>query len=80
MRAIYRSISYVCLEVLINIWATFSFLNFVGWAVRSRKLEGWELMNMKWYDTVTGFVVVIGPMVASVCYMYHLFTCDTIVL
>ena len=72
MRKLYRAVSCFTLEILIYLWATLAFINFIGWAVRLRRLEGWEPVNMKWYDTALGIVLVVGPVLASVCFMFSL--------
>ena len=74
MRRLLRGLSYAFLEVLLHIWAALTFLNFVGWMVRNRKYNGWTITETVWYDTVIGVFVTIGPMVASVLFMYNLLT------
>ena len=74
MRRLYRSLSYLVLEVLLHLWALSTFLNFVGWMIRKRRYSGWDIGDMVWYDTVIGSTAVFVPMIASVCFMYNLLT------
>ena len=79
MSRLYRGVTYVCLEIMIHIWAMLSFLNFIGWSIRNRKYDGWNIVDALWYDTVIGVVAVCAPMAASVWFMSSLLTCGTII-
>ena len=74
MRRIYRAISYLLLEFWINLWAVLTFLNFLGWWLRNRRYEGWDIGSTRWYDTVLGSLAVFIPMLGSVWVMYSILT------
>ena len=71
---LYRGVAYVCLEIMIHLWALLSFLNFIGWGIRNRTYYGWHIAETAWYDTMIGVVAVFTPMAISVWFMHRLVT------
>ncbi len=69
-----RWLSYLALDFWLSVWAALTFLNFIGWMIRNRRYDGWDLGDVVWYDTVIGSTAVFAPMIASVWFMYNLFT------